>query len=207
MQAPPFLSADDLAALVPMRDAIEAIRDAYRVRERPVERTQVPVAGGDLLVMPAVDGGAAGVKVVMVQPANRARGGPVIQGVYVLIDGASGAPVALLDGGALTRLRTPAASAVATDVLARHDSCSLGVVGTGPQAHGHVTAILVARPGLVDVRIAARTASAAHELVDRLRTAGVAARAVGIDVAAAADIVCTCTSSPTPLFSSAAICA
>ena len=118
--------------------------------------------------MPAAAGDAAGVKLVGIQPANPARGLPIIQGVYVLFDMRIGQPVALFDGAALTTLRTPMISALATDALARADARSLGVIGTGPQAVAHVRAVRVVRPDLESVVVAGRTAAHVDRVVDEL---------------------------------------
>lgn len=174
----PYLDADRIRALVPMADAVTALRAAFAGTLGHRHREQVPVAGGDLLVMPATDGSFAGVKLVTVQPANAGTGRPLIQGVYVLIDGRSGSPVALLDGAALTRLRTPAASAVATDALAVADARVLAVYGTGVQGRGHVEAVRVVRPSIERVVWCGRDDP----------------------YPADAHVVCTCTTSPVPLF-------
>ena len=205
----PLLSATAIASLVPMRDAIDALWAAYRTRAASIDRLHVPLSDGDLLIMAATDEtaaetgsetGAAGVKIVLVSGTGRDRTGPAIQGVFVLFDTVRGAPIALLDGAALTRLRTPAVSAIATDVLARHDVTTLGIFGAGPQASGHVEAMRLARPSLVEVLVASRSDSSA--LLDALRATGIAARQASADEAAAADVVCTCTSSPLPVLAS-----
>ncbi len=148
---------DDIAAAAPMTVAIDALRACFAAGPGHVARSQIPAAGGEFLLMPAVDGGAAGIKLLMIQPGNAARGEPVIQGTYVLFDAAAGSPVALFDGAALTNVRTPAVSAIATDILARDDVRTLGVLGSGPQAAGHVEAMLCVRPQIERVVVASRT--------------------------------------------------
>ena len=123
-------------------------------------------------MMPAAAGDVAGVKLVGIQPANPARGKPIIQGVYVLFDMRIGQPVALLDGAALTTLRTPMISALATDALARRDARSVGIIGTGPQAVAHVRAIRVVRPDIDHVVVAGRTAQHVGRVVGELVAAG-----------------------------------
>lgn len=100
---------DEISGLISMGAAIDALHDCFTRRPSHVARCSYPIAGGEFLVMPATDDDFAGVKLLMVQPANAARGAPVIQGMYVLFDAASGRPSAVLDGAALTTLRTPAA--------------------------------------------------------------------------------------------------
>ena len=98
-------------------------------------RTSVPVGDGELLVMPAAVGPVAAVKLVTVGPAE-----PRIQGVCVVFDAATLAPVALVDGIALTNLRTAAVSLVAVRRLAAPDARRLVVFGRGPQARAHADA-------------------------------------------------------------------
>src|SRR5262249_56668496 len=84
---------------------------------------------------------ALGAKIVSVFRDNPARGLPTVTSVYVLSDYATGAPLAIMDGGYLTGVRTAAGSAVATRLLARSDARTLGVFGTGGQARFHVETI------------------------------------------------------------------
>src|SRR4051794_1020805 len=111
----PYIDAAELQRLVPPGDALAALRACFAAGPNHVDRVHAAAGGGEFLVMPAAAGGAAGVKLVGIQPANPARGKPIIQGVYVLFDMRIGEPVALLDGAALTTLRTPLISALATD--------------------------------------------------------------------------------------------
>src|SRR6185369_17475685 len=102
-----------------------------------------PGTGGVLLAMPcAVEEPAAlGAKIVSVFRDNPARGLPTVTSIYVLSDYETGAPLAIMDGGYLTGIRTAAGSAVATRELARADARTLGVFGTGVQARFHVQLI------------------------------------------------------------------
>jgi ornithine cyclodeaminase/alanine dehydrogenase-like protein (mu-crystallin family) len=125
-----------------------------------------------------------------------------VQGVYVLFDAETLAPVALVDGVALTDLRTPAVSALAAGRLAAPDAGELVVFGTGPQAWGHVLALRAVRP-LRRVRVVARDAGRTAGFVDRVRGLGLEASAAGPEAVAGADLVCCCTSSDVPLFDGA----
>src|SRR5207342_313561 len=102
-------------------------------------RSALALAGGELLVMPSAAGGHAVVKLVTVGGQSR------IQGVCVVFDAATLAPVALVDGIALTNVRTSAVSALAVRALAAPDARRLLVFGRGSQAHGHVEAIRAVR--------------------------------------------------------------
>ena len=135
MSGLPEFDGDTIRSLVPFADAISVIEEAFALPQVHAERSVLQVAGADVLVMPAGFGDVAGVKIVAVQPANRGRGEPVIQGTYVLIDAARGRPIALLDGAALTALRTPAVSALVMRRLARADSRASG--GVRHRSAGH----------------------------------------------------------------------
>ncbi len=196
----PYIDAAELFRLVPLTDALHALREVFASRPQHVERVHSTAGGGEFLVMPAAAGAAAGVKLVGIQPDNPARGLPIIQGVYVLFDMRIGQPVALLDGAALTTLRTPMISALATAALARHDVRSLGIVGTGPQAVAHVHAMRVVRADIDDVVVAGRTPEHVADVVDHLIAAGETAVAGSYADAAACDVVCAATRSDTALF-------
>jgi ornithine cyclodeaminase len=142
----PHIDAAELGSLVSWTDAIAAIGRAVAERDSGgPARTAVPVSGGELLVMPAATPRSAGVKLAGVAPGNPAAGLPRIQAVYVLFDAATLTPRALIDGTALTTLRTPAQSAFAVRELAAPDADRLVVFGTGPQAWGHVHALAAVR--------------------------------------------------------------
>ena len=108
-----------------------------------------------------------GVKLVTVFPGNRARGLASVSALYVLLDGATGHPVALLDGEALTLRRTAAASALASTYLSRADASTLLVIGAGALAPYLAAAHCAVRPitrVLVWNRHAERAEHLAHEL-------------------------------------------
>jgi ornithine cyclodeaminase/alanine dehydrogenase-like protein (mu-crystallin family) len=144
-------------------------------------------------------------KIGSVNPRNASRGLPSISALVIAFDPTTGAPVALLDGTALTTLRTAAGSAVAVDALAVADADGLGVLGSGVQARAHVRAIARVR-SLRTVRIwspdAERRARAAAELTAEL---GIPVRAVDEPQAAVAGmpIVVTCTLATTPVLEGA----
>ena len=196
----PYLDADELFRLVPLPDALDALRTCFAASPSHVDRVHCIAGGGEFLVMPAAAGDAAGVKLVGIQPANPARGLPIIQGVYVLFDMRVGLPVALLDGAALTTLRTPMISALATDALARDDARSVGIIGTGPQAIAHVHAMRVVRPEIDHVVVAGRTPAHVARVVEELLDAGLTTRAGSYADAAACDIVCAATRADGALF-------
>jgi ornithine cyclodeaminase len=153
---------------------------------------------GHLLLMPSEVGDAVGVKVASVAPQNPETGQPRIQAVYVLMDGESLAPVAVLDGTSLTALRTPAVSAVAVRRLAAPDAARLVVFGSGPQAEGHIAALRLVRP-LDEVVIVARDVPKAQRLADRVSGSGLPARVGVADDVASADVVVCATTSARPV--------
>ncbi|MFI6427155.1 ornithine cyclodeaminase family protein [Promicromonospora sp. NPDC050880] len=154
MSAPLVLDAAAVAAACPPADAVAAIVAALRGGLDPaadLPRQAVPVAAGELLLMPSDGGGRAhvGIKVATVAPANPGRGVPRVQGSYLLLDAATLGVVAVLDGIALTTLRTPAVSvaAVLDRLAAGSGPLSVAVIGAGPQAHGHAATLAGALPG------------------------------------------------------------
>jgi ornithine cyclodeaminase/alanine dehydrogenase-like protein (mu-crystallin family) len=176
---PPYLSAAEIEQRIDVPGAVEALEEALRAGfdpETDPPRSAVEVGRGELLVMPSAAGGHAAVKLVSV------GGEPRIQGLCVLFDGETLAPVALLDGIALTNLRTPAVSALAVRRLAAPGARRLLVFGRGPQAHAHAEAMRALRP-IEQVDVVGRE----HDGdVDAL--------------VAAADIICCCTTARQPLF-------
>ncbi|MGW6914943.1 ornithine cyclodeaminase family protein [Kitasatospora sp. NPDC054939] len=185
-------------------DAIERVLLDGLDPEAGPARSAVRVPAGELLLMPAASTEYAGVKIAGVAPANPARGLPRITGSYLLLDGPTLQPVALLDGAALTALRTPAVTAVALRRLAAPDAAHLVLFGTGPQAYGHLDALLAVRP-LTRLTVVGRSAAPAEALAAYGRTLGLAA-AVGIPADVAhADLVVCCTTARTPLFDGALV--
>lgn len=197
--APPFVDGEQLRTLLPFGAAVDALEQAYGA-ELPhgPPRAHLPATSGDLLVMPAAGKAGAGVKLVTVAPGNPGRGLPLIQGVYVLFAPDTLTPVAIVDGAAVTAVRTPAVSALATRYLATADARHLVLFGAGTQAAGHLEAMLAVRP-LDTVTVVSRSAEPARRLVARARELGLAAGLGDADAVADADLVCTCTTSSGPV--------
>ncbi|MGW4930854.1 ornithine cyclodeaminase family protein [Agromyces sp. NPDC004153] len=200
-----LIDGDALERRVTMSAAIRAIqrlvRDGFDPDHDPA-RAIVDVPNGQLLLMPSAIDGLAGQKLATVAPGNPARGLERIQAVHVVLDGDTLAPIALVDGTALTSLRTPAVSAAVLDITATPDASSLVVFGTGPQGVRHVEAIAAIR-GLRRVRFVGRDRAKAGRAVEAARAyAPVAEIHVGTaaDVADADLVVCATTAAE-PLFS------
>ncbi|MCW2899583.1 MAG: ornithine cyclodeaminase [Streptosporangiaceae bacterium] len=202
------LDAAAVTSALGWRQAVEALRSALRSSVDPEAepaRAAHPFGAGELLVMPSggtpADEGRpfAAVKLATVAPDNPRRGLPRIAAVCVLFDAATLAPVALLDGTALTNVRTPALSALGVDLVAPPEAERLLVFGTGPQAYGHVHALRAVRP-VATVDVVGRDPERTAAFVARLRGEGVdAAVGTAADVAAA-DLVACCTTARRPLF-------
>ena len=161
---------------------------------------EVPGAPGTLLAMPAFlpSAGALTTKLVSLFPGNTHR--PTHQAVIACFDPADGAPVALLDGTAITELRTAACSALATRLLAPEDVRVLAILGTGVQARAHGR--LVPRVRRFErVVVAGRDPGKAEALARALGAElGIPAEAGSFEEAVRrADVVCACTHSPEPV--------
>jgi ornithine cyclodeaminase len=180
--------------------AIDALQAAFGAEHRPEAplRTHVETPGGTLLLMPAHGAPGVGVKLVTLSGANPDRGLPFIHAAYVLFDPETQAPLAVLDGGVLTAIRTAAVSGLATRFLARRDARRLVLYGAGVQARSHLDAMLAVRP-IEEVVVVSRGRERAEELVSAARKLGVRARVGAPGAEREADVVCTCTTSPTPV--------
>lgn len=203
--------AADIDAILDFPSLIAALGEAFAADiETPLRHhhaiARPPGSDATLLLMPAwtgasvAGGGHIGVKVVSVFPDNGQRGLASVMGSYLLIDGASGKPLATMDGSALTLWRTAGASALAAAHLARPDAERLVMVGTGALAPFLVRAHRAVRP-LAEVVIWGRDAAKAADLAARLTAAGIAAQATP-DLEAAvrsADVVSAATLSRAPL--------
>ena len=198
-----FIDAGEVAERLRYDVAVPLVREAMialsQGRTRQLLRGIIDLDGENAFgVMPgALDAGPFGAKLVSVFPGNVARGGMSHQGLIVTFDRESGAPSAVVDAGEVTAIRTAAASAAATQALARGDADHLAVLGTGEQAQRHILAIRAVRP-LQRVTIWGRDARKAAALAEEL----------GCDVAASvreavadAGIICTVTAAPEPILS------
>jgi ornithine cyclodeaminase/alanine dehydrogenase-like protein (mu-crystallin family) len=209
MPTPVMLGAEDVERHLSMPAAIEAMRSAMaalasgRVVMPPRQISRLADGSGFLGVMPgsALAPDVYGAKLLSLHPGNSSKGLPTIQGVVVLFDHQTGTPSAILDGGTITAIRTAATSALATDLLARQDVRTHGIMGTGLQARRHAEAIWTVRPGLAETIVWGRNRSRAELLATELsETWGRRVRATDdAREAATCDIVTTVTASKTPV--------
>jgi ornithine cyclodeaminase/alanine dehydrogenase-like protein (mu-crystallin family) len=200
----PFVDADELSRHLSMSGAIDALESAFRHGDPSATppRSLVTTPSGTLLLMPATGTPGVGVKLVTLTQANPARGRPLIHAVYLLFDAETQAPKLLVEGSALTALRTAAVSGLATRLLARPDARSLVMFGAGVQARAHLDAMASVRP-IARLTVVSRTRERAAELVAVAEAGGIAASVGDPEAAAGADIVCTCTTASEPLFDGA----
>jgi ornithine cyclodeaminase/alanine dehydrogenase-like protein (mu-crystallin family) len=206
-----FLPATQVAAALPMEAAIAAVRDAFvqlsAGRAQVPVRTPIPLpSDGAALFMPVhlPEQGRLGVKVATVVPDNPSRGLPTIQALVAVFDATTGRTEAVMDGEVLTAVRTGAASGVATEALARADARVAAVIGAGAQGRRQLEAVCCVRrirEALVFDSDPAAAARFAEEMADSL---GIPVRALhAVSEIRAADVVCTATSSNTPVLADA----
>ena len=192
-----FLDECRVRELLRMEELIQAVRQALadlsagRVVQ-PV-RVVVPVAdhAGFFGIMPAYTTHALGAKLVAFFPANADV--PTHHAIIALFRPETGEPVALMDGRLITEMRTAAASAVATDLLARPDASVLAILGSGVQAASHLEALRLVRP-IREARVWSPRNAAAFAARHGVQAAGSAEEAVR-----GADLIVTATSATSPV--------
>src|SRR5205823_3149614 len=176
--------------------------DKVQMPARTAIRVDDPA--GVLLLMPCSmsESRVLGTKLVSVYPQNPSRGLPTIGALYVLSDFSTGLPLAVMDASFITGLRTAAASAVATRFMAREDTRTLGIFGTGVQAEFHALAIPAVRP-IERILVWGSSPDKSCEFATRMKTRCQAEVEAGDSLAsvAACDIVVTGTTATQPLFS------
>jgi ornithine cyclodeaminase/alanine dehydrogenase-like protein (mu-crystallin family) len=203
-----FIDRDEVARRLTYRACIPIVREAMVALSRgetlQLLRSILTLSEGRLFgVMPGALGAHApfGAKILSAFAQNFARGIQSHQGVVLLFDPESGAPVCLVHAGEVTAIRTAAASAVATDALARRDARHLAILGYGEQAATHARAIREVRP-LAAIKVWGRSMDRARAFCDRMAPElGIPVTAVetAADAVAGADVVCTVTGAPEPI--------
>jgi ornithine cyclodeaminase/alanine dehydrogenase-like protein (mu-crystallin family) len=203
-----FIDREEIARRLTYEVCIPIVRQAMiafsRGETKQLLRSLIPLSEGRLFgIMPGAMGANApfGAKLISVFPGNFARGIQSHQGLVILFEPESGAPVCVLDAGEITAIRTAAASAVATDALARKDSRRLALLGYGEQATTHARAIGKVR-GLESIVVWGRSRERAQNFAERMQSElAVPVTAAGSvrEAVADADIVCTLTSAPEPI--------
>jgi alanine dehydrogenase len=210
-----ILNRTELKSMAPMGDAIALMKEAFRELSagRAVSPLRTPIEVGDdlgvSLFMPAyVSGSAAlGMKLVSVFGQNQNLGLPTIHAVVCLVSAETGEPLALIEGGYLTALRTGAVSGAATDLLARPDSSTLVVIGAGAQGMTQAAAVCAVRP-IERLVVVARHQPSLDRFASRVRSelpdyTGSVETTTDASAVRFADVLCTATTSKTPVYDDA----
>jgi alanine dehydrogenase len=202
-----ILSAADVKKALPMAEAIEGMKEAFA--QLSIGQAEVPLRSrvevkafssnlsrGTTLVMPAhlQRSKALAVKIVSVFPHNPALNLPLIHGLVLVLAAETGRPLALMEGGVLTAVRTGAGSGAATDLLARPDAAVVTIIGSGVQARTQLEAVCTVR-SIEEVRVYS---------IDGDHAAAFAAGSAETAVTGA-DIICAATTSSTPVFPGSAL--
>ena len=199
------LTEADVHRLLDPRSLIPAIEEAFRSRYPSTlmpTRTQMKVGDGVFLIMPCYDrlGQGLGMKMVKFNESP-SLAEERVQATYILLEVESGCAKLVIPANYLTDARTAATSAVATKFLAREEAKVLGVFGTGREARAHLQILRHVRPferAVVTGRDPGRTREFAQQMEHEL---GLKVESVySRTCAAESDVLCTCTTSKTPLF-------
>ncbi|HBX71295.1 MAG TPA: ornithine cyclodeaminase [Chloroflexi bacterium] len=214
-----ILNAADVRTTLPMATVITATQQAYAAlsngqAEIPLRsRLAIPPHNGTSLFMPAyvktAQSEALAVKIVSLFPGNLAKGLPFIHAAVLVLEAHSGLPLALLEGGTLTAIRTGAASGAATDLLARPDAKTAAIFGAGAQARTQLEAICTVRD-IETAWIFDLEPQKAQTLVADLAGKGKICSDLRVapdpaEAASLADIICTATTSKEPVYPSEAV--
>ncbi len=208
-----IISKEEVKSAISMAQAIETVKSAFaqlsKGHARVPIRTQlgIPLHDGVTLFMPAYleDTGELGMKMVSVFSGNIEQGLPIINAIVTLIDPETGLPTAIIDGTYLTALRTGAASGAATDLLAKKDARTVAVLGTGVQGRTQLQAVSTVRP-IERVLVFDTRRGAAEKFQQEMVEAGppvpprIEVAATAKEAVSQADVVCTATTSSTPVF-------
>jgi ornithine cyclodeaminase/alanine dehydrogenase-like protein (mu-crystallin family) len=204
-----ILSGADVRRVLPMKDCIEAVRRGFAALASgqalmPLRQiVELPEQDAMLGWMPGWLGEPKcfGAKIVAVFPHNHAAGLGSHQGVVLVFEPLHGGLRGIVEGGTITALRTAAATAVATDLLARADAAELAILGYGQQAHAHVEALSLVR-SLRGIRVWGRNPERARKFAREIgEQTGIDTRAcdsvrVCVD---GADMICTVSAAPEPI--------
>jgi ornithine cyclodeaminase len=208
------LNAADVRKALPMDEAIEAMKSAFAALSNETAvvplRTRLPIPNSKALslFMPAyvqsADEQALAIKVVSLFPDNPARGLAYIQAAVLVFDPETGQALALLEGSALTAIRTGAAGGAAIDLLARKDSKIVAIFGAGAQGRTQLEAACTARR-IETVFIFDAEAGKAQALAEEMKGSGLIPRDIRVAQTAReaveyTDIICTATTSVKPVF-------
>ena len=209
-----ILTAEDVRRALPMKEAIEAMKDAYASLSNGTAvvplRTRLPIPNSQALslFMPAyvhsADSKALAIKVVSLFPTNPSGGLAYIQAAVLVMDPETGRAMALLEGSSLTAIRTGTAGGAAIDLLARKDSKIAAIFGAGAQGRTQLEAACTARK--IDTAfIFDADTNKANAFAEEMKGKGVITKDIRVAQSAKeaienADIICTATTSTNPVF-------
>lgn len=208
-----ILNANDVTQALPMDQAISSMKLAMQSlssgQAKIPLRTHIESHQGTTLVMPGwvgqQDQESLAVKVVSIFNRNQNHGLPNIMGLVHVLNPVTGEPVAVLNGAAVTALRTAAVSGAATASLAHPDASRLAIIGSGPQAKTHFQAMCAVRP-IRKASFYARRQARLKKMMEGLETEIDLQIVDSPDEATHdADIICTTTNSPTPVINDDAV--
>jgi len=211
MTPPLYINKEKISSLLPMSECIPLMETMFRDLAsgktlQPLRSLmRLPGHNGLLGMMPAYaeEPGVIGIKIITVFHGNGAAGYPSHQGVVMLFDGRHGQPLMLFDAEEITAIRTAAASAIATRLLAKEDAAHLAVLGTGEQAERHIEAIGLVRK-IEKISLWGRNKVHAETLKEKITPhypCSIVIHDTAQTAIASADIICTVTASPHPILS------
>jgi ornithine cyclodeaminase/alanine dehydrogenase-like protein (mu-crystallin family) len=199
-----ILSAENIRQALPMRDCIAGMMRAYRALSTgnanvPL-RTRLELPNGTALFMPAYVAGDFAIKIVNIFPDQK----PMISATVLVMDAQTGKTVALLDGEMLTAIRTGAGGGASADLLARPDSRSVAIIGSGVQARAGLAAVCAVRD-IKEVRVFSRNRANAEQFASEMAGSGAIPNGVKAvdnvgEAVENADIVYCATTSRVPVF-------
>ncbi|WP_426717988.1 ornithine cyclodeaminase family protein [Corynebacterium auriscanis] len=196
-----FLSYDDVNSAITPAKAVEALRQVLRSGYDPVDdqaRTKVPLHHGEMHLLPSTLPHVAGVKIILLHPQGFDTDLPLIQGQYLLADGETLTPHTLLDGAALTTLRTPAVSlaGIRDFIVDGSDPINVVILGAGAQGRGHAETVTSVLEGIREVSIAFVSRNEPDDLGYTWLRSGSAEAAEALK---AADLVLCATTAASPI--------
>ncbi|MEV6632802.1 ornithine cyclodeaminase family protein [Actinoplanes sp. NPDC051470] len=201
-----IIDGDAVRDLYPIADAVPDMAAALidfsagTAYQHPRVTLEPPGHDGRVLVMPAASGDVLGLKLLSMFPRAGERGLPGVQGLVILLDAVHGEPLAVIDGTAVTEIRTAAVTALATDRLAPAGARTLGLIGAGVQARGHLVGLAKVRPW-ESVKLYSRSPDRSAALAKWAQDRDIDVEVVGSARAAAqgAQVICTVTSASEPV--------
>lgn len=207
----PFIDRASVDKLIGPAEAVAALRSALADGFRPeddLERVAQPLRNGEFLLMPAEAGPVAGIKVLTLAPGNPDRGHDRIQGIYLLLDSDTLTPRTLIDGPALTNVRTPAVSLAGIHdlLLAGDGPLDVVVYGASHQGQAHVRTLAAVVEGQRELRSVTGVVRHPERVTSEAFTQVVASGSEeAVSATAAAGLILCTTTSPTPLFEGALV--